>query len=68
MAREHDLEGKRRKVIKRAIPAALLDAIYKAEGWTRACGEVRVRRANILYVITRDNRAGVYVAIRKLEA
>ena len=54
-----------RRVLKAAIPADLLDKIYKAEGWVRAEGEVRVRRANALYVITRDNKAGRYVATPK---
>lgn len=54
-----------RRAIKAAIPADLLDKIYKAEGWVRAEGEVRVRRANALYVITRDNKAGQYVATPK---
>jgi len=54
-----------RRVIKAAIPADLLDKIYKVEGWVRAKGEVRVRRANALYAITRDNKAGQYVATPK---
>jgi hypothetical protein len=54
-----------RRVIKADTPAGLLDKIYKAEGWVRAEGEVRVRRVNALYVITRDNKAGRYVAAPK---
>lgn len=57
--------SKRRNVIKAAIPADLINAIYKAEGWTKVEGEVRIRRANMAYVIHRDNRAGVYVATPK---
>lgn len=57
-----------RQALKATIPAELLDKIYKAEGWTRGPGEVRARRANALYVITRDNKAGVYVATPKERA
>jgi hypothetical protein len=46
-------------------PADLLDKVYKAEGWTRAEGEVRSRRAATLYTLGRDNRRGVYVATRQ---
>ena len=53
------------KTICRSIPAELLDAIYEAEGWKRAPGEVRIRRANALYDIKRDNRRNVYVATRR---
>ncbi len=54
-----------RQTLRATIPAELLDKIYKAEGWVRGPGEVRARRANAVYVITRDNRAGVYVATPK---
>ncbi len=53
------------KIITARIPAELLDKIYAAEGWTRAEGETRIRRANALYTIARDNRRGRYVATRK---
>ena len=53
------------KVIKRAIPADLIDAIYKAEGWKKVEGECRTARCKTLYDITRDNRANRYVATRR---
>jgi len=54
-----------RRVLQAAIAADLLDKIYEAEGWKRAEGEVRIRRANALYVIVRDNQKGRYVATPK---
>jgi hypothetical protein len=53
-----------RRTIKARIPADLIDKIYKAEGWTKVEGEVRVRRCNALYLITR-NRDDCYVATPK---
>ena len=55
----------KRKVIRRACPADLLDAIYKAEGWTRREGENRTKRVKALYTITVSHRAGVYLATPK---
>lgn len=53
------------KIIIARIPAELLDKIYAAEGWTRAEGETRIRRANVVYTIARDNRRDYYTATRK---
>lgn len=52
------------KPITAKSPAELLDKVYAAEGWTRAEGEVRIRRANAVYNIVRDNRLNRYVATR----
>lgn len=57
--------SERRKVLKASIPADLVDAIFAAEGWPKVEGEVRTRHANTAYIITRDNKAGVYVATPK---
>jgi hypothetical protein len=57
---------KKRKTLTARIPADLIDKIYKAEGWSKVEGEVRVRRCNALYNITR-NRDDRYVATPKLE-
>jgi hypothetical protein len=54
-----------RRVLKAPIASDLLDKIYKAEGWKRAEGEVRVRRANAVYLIVRDNKQALYVATPK---
>lgn len=52
-------------VITARSPADLLDKIYSSEGWVRAEGEVRIRRANAVYTIARDNRRDRYTATRK---
>jgi hypothetical protein len=56
-----------RRVLKARIPADLIDAIYRAEGWAKVEGEVRVRRCNAAYRITRS-RDGWYVATPKEQA
>lgn len=53
------------RIIKRAIPADLIDAVYKAEGWTRREGEAAVARVKTLYNLTTDARNGRYVATRR---
>lgn len=54
------------KTLKATTPADLLDKIYAAEGWLRAEGEVRSRRASTAYDLGRDNRRAVYTATRKI--
>ena len=56
-----------RKKLTAAIPADLINKVYAAEGWTKVEGEVRIRRANTVYCISRDNVKGVYVATPKRE-
>jgi hypothetical protein len=56
--------AKRRRVLKAAIPADLINKIYKAEGWTRG-GDFTVRRCKTLYDFSVDHRAGKYVATPK---
>lgn len=53
------------KSLKARTPADLLDKIYAAEGWKRAAGEVRSRRAAAVYDLGRDNKRGFYTATRK---
>jgi hypothetical protein len=54
-----------RRKLTASTPADLLDAVYRNEGWIRAEGEVRSRRAAVLYDLSRDNRRGQYAAVRK---
>ena len=56
-----------RKKLTAAIAADLINKVYAAEGWTKLAGEVRIRRANTVYCISRDNVKGVYVATPKRE-
>ena len=54
-----------RKTLTAAIPADLINKVYKAEGWVKVEGEVRVRRVKTVYSLTVDARRGVYVATPK---
>ena len=56
-----------RKKLTAAIAADLINKVYAAEGWTKVEGEVRTRRAQTVYCISRDNVKGVYVATPKRE-
>lgn len=55
----------KRRVLKAAIPADLIDKIYKTEGWIKVRDEVRIRRCNVLYDITRAHDR--YVATPKVD-
>lgn len=52
-------------MITAKTPADLLDKIYNREGWTRTEGEIRVRRANEKYIITRNNTKQRYEAVER---
>ena len=54
-----------RKTLTAAIPADLINKVYKAEGWVKVADEVRVRRVKTVYSLTVDARRGVYVATPK---
>jgi hypothetical protein len=56
--------ARKRRVLKAAIPADLIDKIFKAEGWIKVRDEVRILRCNAVYDISRTyNR---YVATPKI--
>jgi hypothetical protein len=55
----------KRKVLRAAIPADLVDKIYKAEGWTKVRDEVRTRRCKEVYDFSVDRRVGRYIATPK---
>ena len=50
-----------RKIIKRRIAADLIDAVFKAEGWTKVEGQSRTRMVKTLYDLS-NTRDGFYVA------
>jgi hypothetical protein len=51
-----------RKIIERAVALDLIQAVYKAEGWTRREGEGQVARVKQFYTITADPRRNRYIA------
>lgn len=55
----------KRKVIKRSVALDLIQAVYKAEGWTRREGESQTKRVKQYYTITADPRANRYIATPK---
>jgi len=57
--------ARKRKVLKAAIPADLVDKIYKAEGWIKIRDEVRTRRCKEVYDFSVDHRASLYIATPK---
>jgi hypothetical protein len=56
-----------RKVLKRAVALDLIQAVYKAEGWTRREGESQVARVKQYYDITADPRGNRYIATPKAQ-
>jgi hypothetical protein len=57
--------ARKRRVLKAAIPADLINKVYAAEGWTKVRDEVRSRRVQEVYVLSVDYRSGQYVATPK---
>ncbi len=51
-----------RHVLKDRIPADLINAVYRVEGWTKVEGEGRTKRVKTLYELSTDARAGHYKA------
>jgi len=52
-------------VHKAKTPVELLAKVYAYHGWVRKAGESRTKRVGELYIITVDNKRGVYVATPK---
>lgn len=57
---------RKRRILKAAIAADLINKVYAAEGWTKVRDEVRSRRVQEVYVLSVDHRAGRYVATPKV--